>query len=106
MLKQTFSGVPLSQMKRMTNKKTRKGSKYPPELKSFALTLQFYSAKAYELVRQTFNLALPSKAQIRRWYGKVPAEPGFTKPAFDALQLKAEEAGKKWKEGHLFSHDG
>ena len=47
MLNQTFSGVPLALMKRMTAKKSGKGSKYSPELKSFAQTLQFYSAKAY-----------------------------------------------------------
>ena len=42
-----------------------------------------------------FNLALPQKAQIRKWYGKVPAEPGFTKPVFTALAAKVEEATKK-----------
>jgi hypothetical protein len=90
MLNQTFEGVPLSLMKRVkSNKKSGKGCVYSPELKSFALTLQFYSAKAYSFVRKTFNLALPSQSQIRRWYSKIPADPGFTKPAFDALKLKA-----------------
>ena len=64
-LSQTFSGASLDLMKRMTS---GKGCQYPPELKSFALTLQFYSAKAYEFVRRTFNLALPHQSQIRRWY--------------------------------------
>ena len=60
MLKQAFSGVPLEMMKRMTSgKKSGKASKYSPELWSFALTLQFYSGKAYEFVRRTINLALP-----------------------------------------------
>ena len=45
MLNQTFSGVPLALMKRMTAKKTGKGWRYSPMLKSFALTLQFYSTK-------------------------------------------------------------
>jgi hypothetical protein len=67
-------------------------------LKSFALTLQFYSAKAYEFVRKTFDIALPSQSQIRRWYGKVAADPGFTKPAFNALKVKVEDAKKNWKE--------
>ena len=95
MLNQTFSGVPLALMKRMTfGKKSGKGIKYPPELKSFALTLQFKSSKAYEFVRRTFQLALPHQAQIRKWYGRVPAEPGFSKPAFEALRLKVNEAAK------------
>ena len=81
MLNQTFSGASLDLMKRITSgRKSGKGSKYLPELKSFALTLQFYSAKAYEFVRRTFNLALPHQSQIR-WYSKIPADPGFTQPA-------------------------
>ena len=96
MLQRSFSGVPLALLKRMTSaKKSGKGLKYSPELKSFALTLQFYSSKAYEFVRKTFNLALPHQAQIRKWYGKVHAEPGFTEPAFTALAAKVEEAKQK-----------
>ena len=98
-MKQTFSGVLLEMMKRMTSgKKTGKGYKYSPELRSFALTLQFYSSKAYEFVRKTFNLSLPHQRQMRRWYSKIPAEPGFTQPSFEALSLKVEEA-KKTKAG-------
>ena len=52
-----------------------KGCKYSPQLKSFALTLQFYSAKAYDSVRKTFSLALPHPVQIRKCYTKVPANP-------------------------------
>ena len=58
MLKRNFSEVPLSLFKRMSSN-SGKGCKHSPELKSFALTLQFYSAKAYDFVRKTFNLALP-----------------------------------------------
>ena len=97
LLNQTFSGVPLALMKRMSAKKSGKGSKYTPQMKSFALTLQFYSTKAYEFVRKTFNIVLPSQSQIRRWYGKVAADPGFTKPAFNALKVKAEDAEKNGK---------
>ena len=85
MVKSTFSGVPLELINRMMQRKPGKGCAYSPELKSFALTLQVYSTKAYEFVRRTVNLALPHPAQIRRWYSKVPAEPGFTEPAFRAL---------------------
>jgi hypothetical protein len=98
MLNQTFTGLPLAITKRMVSKKkSQKGCAYSPELKSFALTLQFYSAKAYSFVWKTFNLALPSQSQIRRWYNKVPADPGFTEPAFNALKLKSEEAKKHGK---------
>ena len=60
------------------------------EREAFALTLQFYSTKVYNFVRKTFNLALPHPVQIRKWYTKVPAEPGFTEPAFKALEVKAK----------------
>ncbi len=76
------------------NSKSGKGCKYSPELKSFALTLQFYSSKAYEFVRKTFDLALPHQVQVRKWYSKIPAEPGFTEPTFQALKFKVEEAQK------------
>ena len=99
MLKQTFSGVPSELMKRMTSgKASGKGCKYSPELCSFALTLQFYSTKVYEFVRRTFNLSLPHQSQIRRWYSKIPAEPGFTEPAFKALSAKVTEAQKEGKQ--------
>ena len=60
-LQSTFSGVSLEIMKRLMNQKSTKltRSKYPEELKSFALTLSFYSSKAYNYVRRTFSLALP-----------------------------------------------
>ena len=88
MLTTTFSGVPLEFMKRvlLTKKGHCSRNKFPDELRSFAMTLQFYSSKAYEFVHKTFHLALPHKSQIRNWYTKVPAEPGFTKAAFLALQ--------------------
>lgn len=97
MLERNFSGVPVALLKRM-NLSSGKGSKYSPELKSFALTLQFYSSKAYEFVRKTFNLALPHQGQVKKWYAKIPAEPGFTKPTFQALKFKVEEAQKKGQE--------
>ena len=77
-------------MKRLFSKKKGKGCKYPSELKSFALTLEFYSSKAYEFVRQKLNLALPHQARIRKWYSKIPAAPGFTQPAFVAMKAKVD----------------
>ncbi|KAG1655031.1 DNA transposase THAP9 [Nymphon striatum] len=91
-LHQSLSGVSLALMDRIISKKKGKGGKYPPELKSFALTLQFYSSKAYEFVRQTLNLALPHQSHIRKWYSKIPAAPGFTQPAFVAIKTKVDAA--------------
>lgn len=38
---------------------------YTPSLRSFALTLHFYSAKAYGFVREKFNKSLPHPRSIR-----------------------------------------
>ena len=94
-LHNTLSGVPAQLIKRLANKKN---TPYPPELRSFAMTLQYYSAKAYEHVRTTFNLALPYQAQIRKWYSKIPAGPGFTQPAFDALTVHVEKKKRENKQ--------
>ena len=93
MLQRNFSGLPVELFKRMSTN-SGKGCKYSPQLKSFALTLQFYSAKAYDFVRKTFNLALPHPVQIWKWYTKVPAEPRFTEPSFKALEQRKKDAGK------------
>lgn len=45
--------------------------KYPEELKTFAITLHFYSPKGYEFVRKHFNLCFPSHPTIRNWCGKI-----------------------------------
>ena len=86
MLNKTTSGVPLELFKRMKST-SGKGSKYSPELKAFAMGYKFF--------RKTFNLALPHESQIRKWYPKIPADPGFTEPAFNALSLKVNDALQK-----------
>ncbi|XP_047129514.1 putative uncharacterized protein DDB_G0286901 [Hydra vulgaris] len=67
---------------------------YPPELRSFALTLNFYSAKAYSYVRKTFNIALPHPRTIQKWYESVDCSPGFSKEALVTLHSKVKEAQK------------
>ena len=83
-LKQHFEVLPLALCTRKTS--TLKTEKYSKELKSFALTLQFYSSKAYGYVRKMFNLALPHPSTVRRWYTAVHAKPGFTELAFRAIK--------------------
>lgn len=66
--------------------------KYSPELRTFALTLNFYSSKAYKYVRKTFNTCLPSLRTLSKWYQTVDGRPGFTKEAFNALKARAESS--------------
>ena len=58
-LSASFSGGALELIKRCMNKGKYSEAVYPAELRAFALTLQFYLARAYEYVRQTFNNCLP-----------------------------------------------
>ena len=93
-----FSEVPHEMFQKFSGiEKSGKGVKYSPELRSFALTLHFYSVKAYNFVRKNFKLCLPHPYVISQWYSKIPAEPGFTKPSFDALSLKLKSAEKNCK---------
>lgn len=75
-------------------KKQQKG-KYPPELRQFALTLNFYPKKAYEYVRQKFSNVLPHIRTLASWVATVDASPGFMLEAKNALQIKATEANLK-----------
>ena len=89
-------------MKRTKKNNEQKGhpenTKYPEELHSFAMTLSYYSSKGYEFIREQFSDALPSQRTIRNWYSRVPAEPGFTEPAFTALKAAVEDAKMNNKE--------
>lgn len=61
------------------------------------MTLQFYSAKAYNYVRKTFDLVLPAPSTIRSWLSKIDCTPGFTQPALTALKNRANSYKEKNK---------
>lgn len=90
-----FDGTALEILLRASN--SHKG-KYSPELRSFALTLHFYSKKAYMYVRKVFNTCLPHPSTIRKWYQVVDGTPGITKEALEALRCKALEANQLGKQ--------
>ena len=95
MLERTFSGVPKELMKRLvTQKKKKNPGAYPKELRAFAMTLKFYSAKAYKYVRNSFDLGLPHPSVVSSWYNVMDGEPGFTEEALTALKAKVL-AGKR-----------
>lgn len=70
-------------------------AKYSPELRSFALTLHFYSPRAYRYVRKTFDTCLPHPRTLSKWYQHVDGAPGFTDTAFRALKLRSEASDNK-----------
>lgn len=62
--------------------------KYNPTLRSFALTLSFFSPRAYQFVRNTFNKSLPHLGTISKWYRSINGSAGFTEEALAALTLR------------------
>lgn len=58
------------------------------EIREFAVTLQYYSPRAYSYVRKTFANILPHPRTLRRWYMVVDGKPGFTKEAFETIKNK------------------
>ena len=68
---------------------------YSCQLRSFALTLHFYSPRAYKYVRKVFDTCLPHPRTIRKWYQMVDDAPGFTQSAFQALKLRSEHEEAK-----------
>ncbi len=64
-------------------------SKYEKELRKFALTIYFYSPKAYMYIRKEFKKLLPHPSTMRKWYSQIDGEPGFSSEALAALKRKA-----------------
>lgn len=67
------------------NKGKKTGKRYDESTKAFALTLQFYSPKAYKYVRSIFK-SLPHPATIRKWVSVFNCEPGFLEEVFQYLK--------------------
>lgn len=65
--------------------------KYSPELRTFALTLHYYSPRAYSYVRETFNSCLPHPKTLYKWYRSVDGEPGFNREAFEFLKERVSK---------------
>lgn len=70
----------------------RLGKQYSNELRSFAVTLHYYSPRAYQFVREAFSNRLPHPQSVIRWYRSVDGDPGITSEAMTALQIKVLEA--------------
>lgn len=67
---------------------------YNPEIRAFALNLNFMSPKAYSYVRDAFANCLPHPRTIKEWYKVYGCTPGFTREAFNAIELASQEAIK------------
>ena len=64
------------------------GKRYTDDIKEVALTLYFYSYKAYQYVSLIIPLLKPS--MIRKWSSSLDCEPGFLKEAFKTLEQEVK----------------
>ncbi len=96
-LEKCLTGAPLQLMVRQLakHKEIEKipEKAYPAELRAFALTLHFYSAKAYNYVRETFDLCLPHPKTLCKWYRCVDGNVGFSDQVVLALKSRAHSVG-------------
>lgn len=73
-------GMPCAELLEQLFKKTQKEplpKEYPPRLRSFAVTVHYYSPRAYEFVREPFLNVLPHPKTISAWYRSMNGIPEF-----------------------------
>lgn len=68
----------------------KKYKKCPEELKSFILTINFYSPKAYTFVRDSFDNVLPSPRTMRNWYSEIELNEGVQNEAVRIQQMRQD----------------
>lgn len=79
-------------VKEIMSRKLLKRKEYSASIRSFALTLYFYSPKAYNYMRKTWDKLLPAPSTIRQWYRAVDGSPGFTREALEAISLRYKDS--------------
>lgn len=67
---------------------------YSERLRSFALTLNYYSPRAYEYLRNTCNNHLPSVSTLRSWYSSIDGSPGLCSEILQELKNRASQANR------------
>ena len=69
------------------------GRRYSDIVKEFAVTLHFYSPKAFEYVR--IILPLPHEPLTKKWSSVIECQPGFVKESFESLQKDIAKCPEK-----------
>lgn len=62
---------------------------YSADMKKFALTVYFYSPKAYNYLRT--KIMLPHSSQIRKWLSSHNCETGFLSEVFEFLKANVND---------------
>lgn len=74
--------------------------KYTESVREFALTLHFYSPKAYSYIRVKFGKKLPAESTIRTWYrlSESNGKPGLCEDSLAVLKNMAVNMKKEGKQ--------
>ena len=91
LLKHNFAGMTkeLFENQRKNTGRATYGYRYSFKTKQFALTLHYYSPKAYDFVHKL--LALPHPSSIRTWAASVDCEPGYLTNVINAISSVVEK---------------
>lgn len=92
---QNISGPNKEILKRQVQKSSKRLPKsYNLELRKFALTLHYYSPRAYQYVRKSFDTCLPHPKTITSWYKSISGAPGFTEESFVAIKQMVKNSSE------------
>ena len=91
LLEEKLSGLTLEVIKNQLKNQDRgsQGRRYDEEVKKFALTLNFYSPRAYEYIRGVFSL--PHSNSLTEWTSSVECEPGIFMDVLKNLNSRIKE---------------
>lgn len=73
--------------------------KYPEAVRQFCISLCYHSVRAYEFVRQSFDLHLPHHDTIRSWYknSDIIIRPGINEPCLKIIRTLVEQMQSQGK---------
>lgn len=88
----TLGGSKSAMFKRFIKKQTNQPvpKQYEAALRSFALTLHYYSPRAYEYVRREIGLCLPHVKTISSWYRTVHGNPGISIEGIESIKKRVK----------------
>ena len=93
-----FQRIFWDQQKAATSKKDPRGIRWHPLMIKFCLYLRHQSSKAYETLRDSGCIKLPSQQTLRDYSHAVKAEPGFSQEADHQLMVAAKVmTSKDWE---------
>lgn len=77
----------------------KEAKQYMDDIRTFALTLHYYSPRAYQYVRNKFNSHLPDVSTMRSWISNCSGygEPGICTNGLETLRILASDMKSKAK---------